>query len=100
MSAFRDQDGRTIEVDCTIDLEQTTESLHAYVELDGIEAGPGDEVLVHYAPTSIAFGESLVCRRRATLRRATWKDRVLARIRGYLELFELFEVGFSARSAS
>ena len=29
--------GHAIEVPCTVDLEQTTESLHAYVEIEGIE---------------------------------------------------------------
>ena len=36
-----------VEVPCTVDIEQTPESLHAYVELHGIEIGPGDEVIVH-----------------------------------------------------
>ena len=48
---------RTIEIPCTVDIEQTTESLHAYVELHGIEVGPGDQVIVHDAPTSVDFGE-------------------------------------------
>ena len=42
----------TIEVPCTVEIEQTSESLHAHVELDGdIEIRPGDEVIVHDAPT-------------------------------------------------
>ena len=40
----------TIEVPCTIDLEQTADSLHAYVDLDGVAPGPGDEVIIHDAP--------------------------------------------------
>jgi len=90
----------TIEVSCTIDIEQTFESLHAYVELDGVDAGPGDIVIVHDAPTDVAFGERLICWRRATVRRAKWYSRILAHIEGYLALFELFEVGFSAGRAS
>ena len=100
MTRMSTRSARTIEVDCTVDLEQTTESLHAYVELDGVEVGPGDEVIVHDAPTQVAFGEHLVCRRRATVRRAGLRDRVRARLGGYLELTELFEVGFSAERPS
>jgi hypothetical protein len=90
----------TIEVSCTIDIEQTVESLHAYVELDGVEAGPGDIVIVHDAPTEVAFGERVICWRRATVHRAKWRSRLWAHIEGYLALIELFEVGFSAGRAS
>ncbi len=85
-----------IEVSCTIDVEQTVESLHAYVELDGVDAGPGDIVILHDAPTDVGFGEHLICWRRATVQRAKWHDRMWAYVNGYLELAELFEVGFSA----
>jgi hypothetical protein len=85
----------TIEVDCTVDIEQTADSFHAYVELQGVEAGPGDEVIVHDAPTYVAFGDHVICQRRATLRCAKWHDRVWAYVSGYMELAELFEVGFS-----
>ena len=90
-SAGRD----TIEVPCTIDLEQTADSLHAYVDLEGIEVGPGDEVIVHDAPSGIAFGERAVIQRRATVRRAGPVQRFWAQVEGYLELTELFEVSFS-----
>ena len=85
----------TIDVPCTIDMEQSRDSLHAYVDLDGIAVGPGDEVVVHDAPTSIAFGERTVVTRTATVRRAGPLQRLKAHIDGYLELTELFEVSFS-----
>ena len=85
----------TIDVPCTIDLEQSPDSLHAYVDLDGIDVGPGDEVMVHDAPTSIAFGERGVFRRHATVRRAGPLQRFWAHVEGYLELTELYEVSFS-----
>jgi hypothetical protein len=85
----------TVEVPCTVDLEQTTESLHAYVELHGIEVGAGDQVIVHGAPTSVDFGKKLVCQRRATVVRANVLDGVRARLAGYLELTGLYEVSFS-----
>jgi hypothetical protein len=85
----------SIEVLCTVDLEQTTESLHAYVDLHGVEVGPGDQVIVHDAPISVDFGKRIVCQRRATVVRAGTLDGILARLAGYLELTELYEVSFS-----
>ena len=86
---------RTLDVPCKVDLEQTGDFLHAHVELLGWNVGPGDEVLIHDAPHAIAFGERAVFARRATVRRAGLVQRALARIRGYLELTELYEVSFS-----
>jgi hypothetical protein len=78
----------TIEVNCTVDIEQT------------FETGPGDVVIVHDAPIDVAFGERVICWRRATVQRATWYSRLQAHIEGYLALIELFEVGFSAGRTS
>jgi hypothetical protein len=91
---------RSIEVPCTIDLEQTTESLHAYVDIEGIEICPGDTVIVHDAPTSVAFGDRLLCDRRATVVRAGVLGDIVARLKGYLELTGLYEVSFSDGRAS
>lgn len=86
----------SFEVPCTVEIEQTAESLHAHVVLDGdIEIRPGDEVMVHDAPTQIAFGERVVVRRMATVVRAGLLDGIRARLQGYLELTELYEVSFS-----
>ena len=66
----------SVEVPCTIEIENTLDSLHAYVELEGVEVGPGDEVRVLDAPTQMPpYGERLVCERRATVVRAGWLDR-------------------------
>jgi hypothetical protein len=86
---------KTIELPCTVDLEQTTESLHAYVEIDGIEICAGDCVVIHDVPTQVEFGERIVCARRATVVRAGLLGSMLARVKGYLELTELYEVSFS-----
>ena len=92
---------KTFDVPCTVEIEQTSETLHAHVELDGdIDVGPGDEVRVHDAPTDVPFGERLVVRRTATVVRGGPLDRLRARIEGYLELTELYEVGFSDGRAS
>ena len=82
-------------VPCTVDIEHSFDSLHAYVDLEGVEVGPGDEVLVHDAPTAVAFGERVVVRRRATVMRAGLIERLWTCLIARLELTELYEVGFS-----
>ena len=92
---------KKFDVPCTVEIEQTSETLHAHVVLDGdIEIRAGDEVRVHDAPTHVAFGERLVVRRMATVVRGGPLDRLRARIEGYLELTELYEVSFSDGRAS
>ena len=86
---------RTIRVPCTVEIEHTPESLHAHVDLKGIDVGPGDRVMVHGAPAHIPFGESRTFDCHATVVRAGSFGRLRARIEGYLELTELYEVGFS-----
>ena len=91
----------SFEVPCTVEIEQTSETLHAHVTLDGdVQIRAGDEVKVHNAPTHVEFGERLVVRRMATVIRGGVLDRVRARIEGYLELTELYEVSFSDGRAS
>jgi hypothetical protein len=92
---------KTFEVPCTVEIEQTSETLHAHVVLDGdIRIAPGDAVRVHDAPTGVKFGERLVVRRTATVVRGHALDRLRAKIEGYLELTELYEVSFSDGRAS
>ena len=87
----------TFEVPCTIEVEHSADSLHAYVELDGeVDIGPGDQVIVQGDPIKPAFGERIVERRKATVKRANWFDRMTARVAG-LELTELYEVSFTPR---
>lgn len=86
---------KSFDVPCTIEIEQTPQTLHAHVMLDGIDVEPGDEVIVHDAPSGVAFGERLVVRRTATVTRAGPLARMRARVEGYLELTELYEVSFS-----
>ena len=91
---------RIVDVPCTIEMEQTAESLHAHVELEGVDVGPGDMVCVHDAPELVAFGERAVFLRTATVTRANWFGRFYAHLEGYLELTELYEVGFSEGTPS
>ena len=88
---------RSFQVPCTVEIEHTADSLHAYVDLDGIDIEPGDEVIVHSAPVDVPFGERIVVRRTATVVRATALERAWTKLLGYLELTELYEVGFSPK---
>jgi hypothetical protein len=87
----------TLEVPCTVEIANTFDSLHAHVDLEGVDVGPGDEVIVHDAPTTCARGETIRVRRTATVIRGNWLDRLKAKAEGYLELTELYEVGFEGR---
>ena len=90
--------GTRFETGCTLEIEHTSESLHAHVELDGdIAVEPGDEVLVRDAPTDVPFGEKLVVRRMAVIHRAGLAQRLWTKIIGNFELTELYEVSFSDR---
>jgi hypothetical protein len=92
---------KTFDVPCTIEIEQTSETLHAHVVLDGdIAIQPGDEVMVQAAPTGVACGARLGGGTTAPGGRAGPLDRLWARIEGYLELTELYEVSFSDGRAS
>jgi hypothetical protein len=92
---------KSFDVPCIVEIEQSSETLHAHVVLDGdIQIEPGDEVIVHNAPTRVEFGERLVVRRTATVVRGSALDRLRARIEGYLELTELYDVSFSDGRAS
>ena len=87
---------KSFEVPCTVEIAQTSETLHAHVVLDGdVRIEPGDEVMVHDAPTRVEFGSRLVVRRTATVIRGGLLGRLRATIEGYLELTELYEVSFS-----
>ena len=90
--------GRTVEVMCDVDIEQTAESLHAHAVPDGIEIRPGDVVRVHGMPADIAFGERVAFRCKATVIRAGAIERIWAEFSSLFELTELYEVGFQPQS--
>jgi hypothetical protein len=89
-----------IEVPCTVDVAHTAQTLHAHVELDGVDVGPGDEVLLHDAPTRLAYGDHIVCNRRATVTQAGWFGRLWTRATSRFELTMLYEVSFSPGAAA
>ncbi|MBO0663321.1 hypothetical protein LQ948_11815 [Jiella sp. MQZ9-1] len=90
---------RREEVDCTVEVSNTFDSLHAHVRFDGgVTVEPGDAVLVHGAPVAVPYGETACLRRRATIRRAGWLERLWTRATGDLEFMELCEFSFSERA--
>lgn len=85
---------------CLVDIENTGDSLHAHVDLSGVEVGPGDTVLVHGAPSRVAFGEKGTWRCTATVVKAGRLGRAWTKLTAYLGLTELYEVSFSPGSVS
>jgi uncharacterized Zn finger protein len=86
------------DVPCTIEVENTFESLHAHVRLEGgVVIHPGDEVLVHGERVEVPYGEKRVFTRMATINRAGWIERLWTRATGDLEFMELCEFSFSER---
>jgi hypothetical protein len=87
------------DVPCTIEIENTFESLHAYVDLEGdIVINAGDEVLVHGEPVRVPYGEKRTIHRLATVTRASAVERLWTKLIARLELTELYEVSFSSGS--
>lgn len=91
---------RRIEIICSVDIEQTFDSLHAHAIPEGIELRPGDRVIVHDAPTIVPFGESLVLTCRATVIRASGVERLWTEFRALFELTELYHCGFEPKEAA
>ena len=89
---------RSFDVPCTVRVSHRFEELSAHVELDGaVEIRPGDRVLVHGRAINPPYGEIHVERRLATVTRAGWLARALARLRGDLDCLSLLDVSFSDR---
>lgn len=90
-----------LDVPCTLEVQNTFESLHAHVKLEGgVVVHPGDEVQVQGAPVAVPFGESRILQRRATVRRAGPIERLWTRLTGDFEFMELCEFSFSEERLS
>ena len=84
-------------VPCTIEIENTFESLHAHVHLHGTDpVEAGDEVLVHGSEIRVPYGHKVTLQRNATVTRANAFQRALTKIAARFELTELYEVSFSS----
>lgn len=89
---------RTFETPCKIEIEHSAESLHAHVALnDTFDMRPGDEVIVHDAPTYVPYGTRVVLDRTATVTRAGLLERLWTKLHGHFEVTELYEVSFTER---
>lgn len=99
MSHLQNLIGRQFDVGCTIDIENTFESCHAHVELDGnLPIHPGDAIRVQGDPVVVAYGDKLTLRRIATVQRAGGLKRAWTRMTSNLECIDLFEISFSSGS--
>lgn len=84
-------------VPCTIEIENTFESLHAHVELHGTEPPEaGDMVRVHGEEIRVPYGQKVTLKRDATVTRASGLESFLTALAARLELTELYEVSFSS----
>ena len=95
-----DENPRVSTVPCRVELAHTADDCYAHVILEGIEVGPGDEVLVHNPPTRIVWGERYAVQRQATVSRASWWERFKTYALSRFELDLLYEVSFSERRFS
>ncbi|MCA7120660.1 MAG: hypothetical protein LGL72_14985 [Acidibrevibacterium sp.] len=88
---------RKFDISCRVDIEQSPESLHAHAIPEGVSLRPGDTVIVHGVPSTVAFGEHLEMTCRATVFRAGIFERLWLRFSSLFELTELYEVGFQPK---
>lgn len=87
---------RVFDLPCRISVEQSVHHFHAHVELAGdVAIEPGDTVRVHGDPIHIAFGETAVFDRMATVTRAGPLMRAWTRAAAYFDFAELYEVSFN-----
>lgn len=90
---------RSFDIPCRIAVEQSDAHFHAHVELAGdIAIAPGDRVRVHGEPIRVAFGESAVIERIATVTPAGPIRRGWTKLAAYFDLSELYEVSFTPGS--
>ncbi len=80
---------------CTVEIAHTWHDFYAHVELQDNTVGPGDQVVVHDAPTAIDYGQHIKVEREATIARASWLSRFWTKFIARFELTTLYEVSFS-----
>lgn len=91
--------GEAFDVPCTVDIEQSFDSLHAHAIPEGVNLRPGDRVVVHGVPAGIGYGEAVSFQCRATVIRAGWLERIWTEASAILELAELYHCGFEPKEA-
>lgn len=88
---------RSIEVPCTVEVEQSFDSFHAHAIPEGVVLRPGDRVIVHNAPGHVEYGEVRSYQTRATVLRAGLFTRMWTEFSSILELAELYHCGFEPK---
>lgn len=88
---------RTITVPCTVEIEQSFDSLHAHAVPEGITLRPGDRVVVNDAPAGIEFGEAVTYETTATVFRAGPLLQAWTQVAALFELTELYHCGFEPK---
>jgi len=91
---------RVFDVPCTVEIERSADSFHAYAVPEDVMLRPGDQVIVHGAPTHVAFGEKYSFETSATIIRAGFFRRHWTQFVAILELAELYHVGFEPKEAA
>ncbi len=91
---------RRFDVPCIVEIERSFDSFHAYAVPEDVVLRPGDQVIVHGAPSQVAFGEKYSFETSATIIRAGFFRRHWTQFRSILELTELYHVGFEPKEAA
>lgn len=87
---------REIRLPCVVRVEHGAWGIGAHVEIEGDpRVGPGDRVRVEGPPIRWQLDGIVEERRMAVLTRATWLERLRARLEGRVALHELYEVSFT-----
>lgn len=89
---------RAIPLRCSLDIENTAESLHAHAIPEDVELRPGDVVVLHDVDPEIGFGERRTGEARASLIRAGIFARFWTECCALFEIADLYEVGFDTRA--
>jgi len=89
--------GETVDVPVTMDIERTADSFHVHAVPEGVFLNPGDQVLVHGAPSLVEFGERYTFETHATVIRAGAFRRWWTQWVSIFELAELYHCGFEPK---
>ena len=90
----------TLEVPCSVDIERTADSFHAYAVPEDVFLNPGDQVIVHGTTGRVEFGERYTFETSATVIRANAFQRFWTQWVAIFELTELYHCGFEPKEVA
>lgn len=90
----------TLEVPCSVDIERTADSFHAYAVPENVFLNPGDQVIVHGTTGRVEFGERYTFETSATVIRANAFQRFWTQWVAIFELTELYHCGFEPKEVA